>query len=332
MSLVPRAWALVSRFFGGVILSISKQDVSKKVAAVVVTYNRKHLLAECINCLLSQEALDSMDIIVIDNASTDGTRKMLEDVFSHSDLIYINTEANLGGAGGFSRGMYEATIRGYGWVWVMDDDCMPDKKALSAFLQQDQNLRERYGFFCSKVLWRDGSLSRMNIPRKSVYKPLKVDMAKDAISRVAMASFVSLFVPCNNIVQFGLPIKEFFIWTDDWEFTRRLSRKLPCYFIPQSVVTHKSKSNIGANIATEDVSRLNRFNYLYRNDVYLYRREGIKGFFYEIARILLHSVRVLAFAPNNKLKRLQTIYSGTIRGISFSPSIEFVYKNGNATY
>ncbi len=56
--------------------------------------------------------------------------------------------------------------------------------------------------------------------------------------------------------------------------------KYACYLINSSVVVvHKSKNNIGANIATEEPERLERFGYLYRNDVYLYRREGIVGFY-----------------------------------------------------
>ena len=47
-----------------------------KVAAIVVTYNRKQLLQECLNAILNQTA-EVERIIVINNASTDGT----EDLF-----------------------------------------------------------------------------------------------------------------------------------------------------------------------------------------------------------------------------------------------------------
>ena len=51
-----------------------------RIAAVVVTYNRKDLLLECLNCLQAQNystaaqaAETTLDILIIDNASTDGT-------------------------------------------------------------------------------------------------------------------------------------------------------------------------------------------------------------------------------------------------------------------
>ncbi len=48
-----------------------------KVAAVVVTYNRKQLLKENISCLMSQTLREKMDIVIIDNHSSDGTKEVL---------------------------------------------------------------------------------------------------------------------------------------------------------------------------------------------------------------------------------------------------------------
>lgn len=299
-------------------------ELSNKVAAVVVTYNRKALLLECIDCLVSQTLLDRLDIIIVDNASTDGTREALAPLESSGGLIYLNTGENLGGAGGFSFGMREAVKRGYGWVWVMDDDCMPEPTALEALYVAGETLGE-YGFLSSKVLWKDGSVCTMNVQRRTVFKNVE-DFSSEMI-RVEMASFVSLFVPSGNVRRFGLPIKEFFIWTDDWEFTRRLSRELPCYLVTSSVVVHKSQTNIGANIATSEIERINRFGYLYRNDVVLYRREGVAGFGYEVIRLVSHIVRILLNAPDHKLTRIEKLISGTIAGLRFHPMIDYPGDN-----
>ena len=94
--------------------------------------------------------------------------------------------------------------------------------------------------------------------------------------------------------------------------------------INSSVVVHKSKNNIGANIATEEPERLERFRYLYRNDVYLYRREGVVGFLYEFFRLSSHILRVILTAKNNKYKRIQYIFKGTMEGLKFKPKIEYM--------
>ncbi len=290
----------------------------KDVAAVIVTYNRKQLLMECIDAIFQQRPL-APDVIVIDNHSTDGTAGLLE---SYKDSIkYFNTGSNLGGAGGFHFGIKKATELGYKYLWIMDDDCIPNKEALNALLLADGCLKGNYGFLSSKVLWKDGSICNMNVQRKTLTR--KLNELDSGMKTIAMASFVSLFVKSDVIKAFGLPIKEFFIWTDDWEFTRRISREMKCYYVPDSIVVHKSNSNVGAQIYNDTIERIDRYAYLYRNDVYLYRREGLTGFFYELIRLSSHVLKVLFKATDNKKKRISAIFAGTKNGLSFNPIIEF---------
>ena len=301
--------------------------MDKLVAAIVVTYNRKNLLLENIECLKQQSESDKLDIIIIDNASTDGTESALQPYILDKSIIYINTGSNLGGAGGFNFGISYAAKKQYKYLWIMDDDCMPEHSALKEFFDADTTLHENYGFLSSKVLWKDYSICTMNVQRKTMFENIK-DFSTPLVPCV-MASFVSLFIPVEVVKKFGLPIKDFFIWTDDWEYTRRISRHIPCYVVNNSVVIHKSNSNIGAHISTEVEERLDRYKYLYRNDVYLYKREGIKGFLYECVRLLFHSLKVIKDAKNNKYKRLSLIWKSTLQGFSFRPSIEYISNGEN---
>lgn len=70
------------------------------VAAIVVTYNRKILLRENLQALCKQ-SYEKLDILIIDNASTDGTYEYIKDLLNDARILYFNTGANLGGAGGF---------------------------------------------------------------------------------------------------------------------------------------------------------------------------------------------------------------------------------------
>ena len=289
------------------------------VAAVIVTYNRKDLLRECIAHILAQEP-EAPDILVIDNHSTDGTRDYIRDYIDGGRIDYTDTGANLGGAGGFSLGIRRAAEKGYDRIWVMDDDCMPEKDALAALMRVDRELNGAFGFLSSRVLWRDGKICTMNLQRETLTRNLKGFGRR--LQPVVMASFVSLYLKRETVQELGLPIREFYIWTDDWEYTRRISRKYPCYAVADSAVVHLSRANIGANIATESAERLDRFDYLYRNDVYLYRREGLRGFAYEAVRLSGHCVRVLLKAKDHKKERLKKIIGGTRKGFSFHPTIE----------
>ena len=83
--------------------------MSKMISAVIVTYNRKELLAKNIEMLLIQtREIDK--IYIIDNCSTDGTYEyFVERGWSKdSHFSYIKTESNIGGAGGFYTGVKAA--------------------------------------------------------------------------------------------------------------------------------------------------------------------------------------------------------------------------------
>lgn len=293
----------------------------KRTAAIVVTYNRKTLLMENIQSLLAQRP-EVPDILIVDNHSTDGTKDALEQYIQNGQVFYYDTGANLGGAGGFQYGIRKAAEAGYEYLWIMDDDCMPQFDALDALRCADAKLKGNYGFLSSKVLWKDHSLCTMNIQRHPLTKNIK-DFSGDIVP-ATLASFVSLLVKRSVVMELGLPIREFFIWTDDWEYTRRISLRYPCYVVTGSVVIHKSASNIGAEISSDSIERLDRYRYLYRNDVYLYRREGLRGFVYEVARLGLHIMRVLLKSRDHRAKRIGMILAGTWEGLHFKPSIEYV--------
>ena len=237
---------------------MEKVSKEKKVIAVIVTYNRKELLKECVEAILEQN-YKNCDVLIVDNASTDGTYEYISKLLKNKRVIYKNTGANLGGAGGFNFGIKEAYKLGCDFVWIMDDDCIVHKDTLQEFFVADKKLKGKYGFLASKVLWKDNNICEMNVQRGTLTK--KVEDFDSELVPVVMSSFVSLFVSAKKVKEFGLPIKEFFIWTDDWEYTRRISRKYESYLVNNSVVTHKSNSNIGASIENDSLDRLNRYNY-----------------------------------------------------------------------
>lgn len=298
------------------------------IAAVVVTYNRKDLLLECLSCLQAQDFSNApqqnatLDILVIDNASTDNTHEALQSLIEDKAIRYYNTGSNLGGAGGFNYGMRKAVELGYDYVWVMDDDCMSHDDTLFEFLNADAELQGNYGYLSSVCRWIDGSICTMNTQRHPLTK--NVTDFSPKIQPITLASFVSLFVPSRIIKELGLPIKDFFIWSDDWEFTRRISRKYPCYLAGKSVVTHKSKSNGVGNIALDSEEKIDRYRLAYRNDIVFYRREGLKGYGYIFVRGLYHAFLVLTKAKSKKGQRLKTILRGNLEGLRFHPDIEYI--------
>ena len=89
-----------------------------RVAAVIVTYNRKELLTGCIQHILNQKG-ETPDILVIDNHSIDGTKERIQAYIDAGQVDYTDMGANLGGAGGFSFGIRRAAEQGYDRIWVL---------------------------------------------------------------------------------------------------------------------------------------------------------------------------------------------------------------------
>ncbi len=108
------------------ISEVSPAAGNDTVAAVLVTYNRKEFLSECLDGLLHQtRPVDR--IILIDNASTDGTPEFLKQrgYLGNPVIDYVQMPDNTGGAGGFHEGVKRGYYAGYRWLWLMDDDVEP---------------------------------------------------------------------------------------------------------------------------------------------------------------------------------------------------------------
>lgn len=296
-----------------------------RVGAVVVTYNRREMLGQCIERLLAQTI--PCDVLVVDNASTDGTGEWMEEICGRNQKVqYRNTGKNLGGAGGFNAGMRWAVEAGYTHVWIMDDDTLPEPHALEMLLEADGLLGGEYGFLSSVALWTDGRECRMNRQKlkKAYYE--RVELLEHGIILAEQATFVSCLFRAEVIAKAGLPITEFFIWGDDIEYTRRLSvrMKLPCYLVGKSRVIHAMKENNGSSIAIDMPQRIGRYNYAFRNENYLYRQEGIRGFVFYTAKCALNLLRILRFARNYRIKRMAIIVKQYVLGLFFNPRVEYV--------
>lgn len=293
------------------------------IVVVVVTYNRKKLLKENIEALLNQTN-KNFDVFIIDNASTDGTQEYIKEYTENHSIKYFNTGVNLGGAGGFNYGMKKAVEANYKYIWAMDDDTIPYENALEKLILADEKLKGNYGFLSSIVLWKDSTICKMN--KQKICKNWHEDgqYLKDTLIRTYYATFVSFFIKSETVKKEGLPIKEFFIWGDDVEYTDRLSKNNKCYIVGNSQVLHKTNNNEGSNIAKDEKNRIDRYKYAYRNEMYVAKRNGIRGITRQICKILLHIIRVIIYSKKNKMKKIWIILKSSFKGILFNPKIEYI--------
>lgn len=308
-----------------------------KICAVVVTYNRSSLMLECVEALKLQNDLSG--IIIINNASTDKTKQILDDM--SCDLIHVvHMAQNTGGAGGFYQGLKYSVEMGYDVSWIMDDDAIPQDGALSKLVNAAQIINWDFGFLTSNVMTPDGEC--MNAPSidfrpNSTGYPDWAKLSELNLIKVRIATFASVFIKNSVIKNIGLPIKEMFIWGDDSEYTQRVSNTYESYFVPSSKVVHKRVSASTLSVITEsNPDRLKWFEFFYRNNLYRFRKHESKK---ATAKLFFHLILTLSAiilkAKSHKTKRILKVLKGTAKGLFFNPVILYPapdlnsYNNGN---
>jgi GT2 family glycosyltransferase len=239
---------------------------SLQVIAVVVTWNRRELLLESLAAVQAQTRAPDA-VIVVDNASSDGTADAVREHFPAARLVSLTS--NTGGAGGFACGMAQAIAAGADLIWLMDDDTVPEPAALLALLQA----RQRHPgpppvLLASRVVWTDGRPHPMNTPR---VKPMVRQAERQAAQAaggvpIRSASFVSILADAAECRQRGLPQAGYFLWNDDFEFTTRLLRGHTGLLCPASVVVHKTRT-----FGSTDADPGPRFFYEVRNKIWMLR-------------------------------------------------------------
>lgn len=290
-----------------------------KIAIIIVTYNRLEILKKCIEKIENQNIAN---VLVIDNASTDGTREYIKSKINYN-IRYYNTGKNLGGAGGFSFGIKKAVELKYEYALVMDDDTMLQDNTLEELKKGIDKVKE-FSFLACKVLWKDNNLCLMNKPKIAADILEYHRYLQDGIIEINSSSFVGCLINIKYVLTVGLPISEFFIWGDDVEYTTRLSKVAPGFLVSNATVIHECANNDSINIYNEtNVDRVKRYKFLYRNRFYNMRKKGASGiirYFLLLFRDILYTI----LKGKNKIMKIRIILKGFILGIFFFPKIEKV--------
>ena len=241
-----------------------------EVVAALLTRNRVELLRQAIQAVLTQERpVDG--VIVVDNASTDGTPEMIAAEFPQVKLVALSE--NQGATGGFYEAIRAGLETGADWVWLLDDDSFARPAALAKLLEALRRLDggaadggSRPAVLSSRVEWKDGGLHPMNLP---VVRPDDGEEFRDALRHgllpIRAASWVSLMLSREAIERSGMPLRQFFYQADDIEYTARILRDARGYYVPHSVVEHSTATK---HTAVDDD---HRFFYHVRNTLLMIR-------------------------------------------------------------
>jgi GT2 family glycosyltransferase len=280
------------------------------VAAVVVTRNRPALLKRCL-AAIDVQTYPTSHLVVVDNASEQTTRQLLVAEAARRDASFhlIQLEENTGGAGGFHAGM--------------DDDCEPDPHALEELLAALAIVGE------DAVL--GGNIFDLNGESINV-QPIALRVGANGVPQYPLLleygliemctlTFVSFFIPTRIVRMAGLPLKEFFIWGDDTEYSLRIARFARLYQVGGSKIVHLKTGDASQSISKEHAyEHIWKYRLYYRNMIYvIVKYDGVLStpmgkFLFRSLRDMILSLRDGKFV----LAKWRAITYGLCAGVGFS--------------
>lgn len=212
-------------------------------AIVIVTYNREQLLRECIRRIADQ-SVGAASIIIVNNASTDGTRTYLE-TLKKQDRIYdiINLPQNIGGAGGFARGIERAAEKDVECVLIIDDDAMPASDYMELLLRARQSNPQYMAFAGTvKVNGEIDTFHRRTVSKVGLlFRNCGEEKYQAPYFECEIASFCGMLLDKDLIGQIGLPHPGYFIWHDDAEYSLRIRKYTKFLVVTGAILHHKTK-------------------------------------------------------------------------------------------
>jgi rhamnopyranosyl-N-acetylglucosaminyl-diphospho-decaprenol beta-1,3/1,4-galactofuranosyltransferase len=247
--------------------------MTQSVAVAAVTFDRPRELAVLLNAINNQTA-PVRSICLVDSGTT-AARDVAE---AHGNVDYVRSEANLGGAGGFSLAVLKAVASGANWIWMMDDDAEPaDAECLATLLREAEARNLEAGV---PLVVAPGDPDRL-----SFFFRLhgKVTHERAELEKVGFLPddghfFNGALIRSDVFFKVGLPDMRLFIRGDEVDFTLRL-RKAGIRFgtVTTAAITHphafsETKHVFGARWHVIVPETAFKRYYYYRNRGYLIRR------------------------------------------------------------
>lgn len=253
-----------------------------KLYAVIVTFNRLERLKKTLEMTLAE---NPEGVLVVNNASTDGTTEWLSNI-DDQRLKVLNLLENKGGAGGFHAGFkWVVENTDADWLVCYDDDAFPQHGAFNAFKKIPVTVKT--GGVAAAVYMPDGQIAEMNRPSINPFTNI-ITILNTAVAgrmgfhisddlyrskeseKVDQSSFVGLFLRVSLIrEEWGYPDEKLFIYADDMIYTNRITCSgYDILFAPNVEFVHDCVTLVQQKAV---YNPLWKAFYTYRNGLKLYR-------------------------------------------------------------
>lgn len=260
-----------------------------KTIVLILSYNGKYLLEECINSYLKNN-YTNFEVVVIDNGSTDKTREWVEGKWDNVKVL--RTEKNLGYSGGLNFGMdYAFKEKNADYVLITNNDVKADENVISELVKVAET-NEMIGFVTGKVYYYDSPnvLQTVGYYEDTVKwigghlgNKEKDNGQYDNIEERPFSDDIFMLVKKNvykNVGGYDIEFK--FQWEQfDWQ-VRAKKAGFKIYYTPEAKIWHKESMTIGKSSSFKtyfDVrnSLVIFFKHKSRPDIKKFHRQYLKN-------------------------------------------------------
>ncbi|WP_282018313.1 glycosyltransferase [Salegentibacter mishustinae] len=257
----------------------------KKVFAVVVTYNRPVLLENCIQAILVSSTYKISHLYIVVNDKNNATLEIIQKFSKlYPGLVSFKTFDNVGPAGGFFFGLEKFLESSSDYVWLMDDDIIPEPDCL-------QNLiacTEKNSYVFSKVLKNSGG-------------------------EVRAFGWWGILISRTIVQRVGLPIKDFFYWKEDTEYLQnRMIRKF-------QIIPYRCKTAVVKHLHNREGKRPNWYYYYtirntlyYRMKIFPLNKKGV----IILLKVFIGTFYNILLKEPQKLDKIKFVFLGVVHGMA----------------
>jgi GT2 family glycosyltransferase len=307
------------------------------IASVTVATNAAAVLPRQMDALVRQTR-PLQEIIVIDNGSTDSTLEILRS--RYPGITVVELGQNLGVGGAFSEGLaYAALKKKHDWVWLLDEDSIPEDGALEQLLvgyALTQRLGKNAGVVACVPSNAESGTSYPGLLWRDRLVPPSVDSTRQPVWFVDATISSGTMVRRDVVEVAGLPRADFFMDLVDIEYSLRIRRSgYEIAMVRDSILNHtigvpRVFHFLGFKKAWSDHNPWRQY-YVMRNHTYVvwqfYPRWRSKLFMLE--RLLRHGAGIVLFS-RSRWDSLRMMTRGFLDGRSGKLGIRVSAESPNA--
>jgi GT2 family glycosyltransferase/lipopolysaccharide/colanic/teichoic acid biosynthesis glycosyltransferase len=223
------------------------------VSVIIVTYNSKPVLGACLESLKRQSSFDRTEVIVVDNASSDGTSEMVRERYPWVDLCSEKVNAGLSAA--VNTGIHRASGR---YFLILNPDTVLRERAIEILCQFMDRARDA-GIVGPKLVFHDGNvqyscrrfytwkvlilrrtfLGKIFKDSRAIADHLMLDFNHEVTRKVDWVIGACMFVRREAVRSVGLMDERFFLYFEDVDWCYRMKQRgWSVYYHPDAVVVH----------------------------------------------------------------------------------------------